>query len=142
MILIYFEIESVCFLLSFRICQPTSGLTFEFLILVFHTMIDNYSSEYWKVLDHVYFRLLNRECEPSPTEWYNCFGLTNNLMDIRCNNFFLNPTLSQYFDRMSRNRPSRQGNNIECPSIRYLCYVIANTLQARGEFTRLNKRRR
>ena len=32
-----------------------------------------------------------------------------------------------------------QGNCIECPSIRYLYYVIANTLQARGEFTKVNE---
>ncbi|KAK1608094.1 hypothetical protein QYE76_031767 [Lolium multiflorum] len=32
-----------------------------------------------------------------------------------------------------------QGNSIECLAIRYLYYVIANTLQARGDFTRLNE---
>ena len=32
-----------------------------------------------------------------------------------------------------------KGGQIESPVIRYLYYVIANTLQARGEFTRVNE---
>jgi hypothetical protein len=32
-----------------------------------------------------------------------------------------------------------EGNNIECPTINYLYYVIDNTLQARGDFTRVNE---
>ena len=31
------------------------------------------------------------------------------------------------------------GGNIECPAIHYFFYVIANTLQAGGEFTRVNE---
>ena len=32
-----------------------------------------------------------------------------------------------------------KGGNIECPAIRYFFHVIANTLQACGEFTRVNE---
>jgi hypothetical protein len=32
-----------------------------------------------------------------------------------------------------------KGGSIECPTVRYLYYVIANTLQARGEFIRVNE---
>jgi hypothetical protein len=35
--------------------------------------------------------------------------------------------------------PIPKGNSIEILGIRYFYYVIANTLQARGEFTRLNE---
>ena len=40
---------------------------------------------------------------------------------------------------MSTVSPIPKGNIIECPVVRYLYYVIANTLQARGEFTRVNE---
>jgi hypothetical protein len=39
---------------------------------------------------------------------------------------------------MSFTTPINKGKYIQCPAIRYLFYVIANTLQARNEFTRLN----
>ena len=39
---------------------------------------------------------------------------------------------------MSFTAPINKGKNIQCPAIRYLFYVIANTLQACNDFTRLN----
>ena len=45
---------------------------------------------------------------------------------------------NDYFNIMSFTTPINKGKYIQCPAIRYLFYVIANTLQARNEFTRLN----
>jgi hypothetical protein len=39
---------------------------------------------------------------------------------------------------MSVYEPVPKGGDIDCPAVRYLYYVIAKTLQARGEFTRVN----
>lgn len=51
----------------------------------------------------------------------------------------INPAPYNYFNRMRHYDPIPKGSQIECPAVRYLYYVIANTLQARGEFTRVNE---
>ena len=40
---------------------------------------------------------------------------------------------------MSKYSGTPKGGQIESPAIRYLYYVIANTLQERGEFTKVNE---
>lgn len=49
------------------------------------------------------------------------------------------PSLVHYYYQMSFWKPNPKGNIIESPAIHYFYYVIANTLQARGEFTKLNE---
>ena len=85
------------------------------------------------------FRLMNREYELTLDEWCNYFGFENSTTANRYACFTLNPSPSRYFTRMSVSSTLPQGNCIECLSIRYLYYVIANTLQARGDFRRLNE---
>ena len=54
-------------------------------------------------------------------------------------NYLLNPQPIDYFKQMSIASNAPKGGNIECPAIRYFFYIIANTLQAHDEFTRVNE---
>jgi hypothetical protein len=53
--------------------------------------------------------------------------------------FTLNPSPLSYFNMMRVSSTLSEGNTIECPAIRCLNYVIGNTLQAHGDFTRPNE---
>ena len=81
---------------------------------------------------------MNREYELIVDEWCNYFGFENSTTANCYARFTLNPSPIRYFNRMSVSSTLPQGNSIECLAIRYLYYVIANTLHARGDFTRLN----
>ena len=51
----------------------------------------------------------------------------------------LTPSPRSYFHQMSKYSGTPKGGQIESPAICYLYYVIANTLQARGQFTKVNE---
>ena len=85
------------------------------------------------------FRLLNVDYMLSLNDWCHYFHLpVNDVTVFRAAFHGMVPTPDQYFRMMSRSARVNKGKNIQCPAIRYLFYVIANTLQARNEFTRLN----
>ena len=115
-------------------------LTLEFLSTLKHTVGIYYrTEEEYEGSDIITFRLINQEYNMTLTEWCNTFGFVNNNSYIRCTTYMLNPTPTQYFNRMSISSLIPKGNLLEYPAVRYLCYVIANTLQARGEITRVNE---
>jgi hypothetical protein len=82
---------------------------------------------------------MNHNFDLSFAEWCNCFGFVNNDTHIRWANGFLSPPPLEHFCSMDLYNNVPKGGDIECPVIRYLYYVIANTLQARNEFTRVNE---
>ena len=75
----------------------------------------------------------------SINEWCNCFGFVYSDGHTRTSNYLLNPQPIDYFNQISIQSCTPKGGNIECPAIRYFFYVIANILQARDEFTRVNE---
>jgi hypothetical protein len=89
--------------------------------------------------NRVKFRLMNRDFDFSITEWYNCFGFVNNDTHIYWANDLLSHSPLEHFHLMVLYNNVPKGGDIESPVIRYLYYVIANTLQARNEFTRVNE---
>jgi hypothetical protein len=78
--------------------------------------------------ERVKFRLMNHDFDLSFNEWCNCFGFFNNDTDILWSNSFLSPSLLEHFCSMALYNNVPKGGDIECPAIRYLYYVIANTL--------------
>lgn len=82
---------------------------------------------------------LNHEYILTVDQWHQCFGFANNTTDVRITTFILHPAPWQYFNLLRIHGNTPKGNQIDYPAIRYLFYVIANTLQARGEFTRVNE---
>ena len=67
-------------------------------------------------------------------------GLPNNDANaLRVSYTDMNPSTDHYYNRMSFTSRVSKGKNIQHPAIRYLFYVIANTLQTRNEFRRLNE---
>jgi hypothetical protein len=82
---------------------------------------------------------MDRDFDLSFIEWYNCFRFFNNDTHIYWANDLLSPSPLEHFHSMALYNNVPKGGDIECPAIRYLYYVIANTLQARNEFTRLNE---
>jgi hypothetical protein len=82
---------------------------------------------------------MNHDFDLSFNEWCNCFGFFNNDTHIHWANSFLSPSLLEHFCSMALYNNVPKGGDTECPAIRYLYYVIANTLQARNEFTRVKK---
>ena len=82
---------------------------------------------------------MNRAFDMSIHEWCNHFGFAYGEGLTRTSNYFFNAQPIEYFKHMSIVSDAPKGGNIECPAIRYFFYVIANTLQARGEFTRVNE---
>jgi hypothetical protein len=90
-------------------------------------------------VDRVSFLLMNREYLLTLDEWCHYFGFDNSTTAKPFACFTINTSPLNYFSRMKVSDTLPQGNNIECPAIRYLYYVIANTLQACGDFTRVNE---
>src|SRR3954464_13802532 len=83
---------------------------------------------------------MNNNYSLSLDEWCNCFGLPNNdPNDLRASFTSIEPSPELCYNRMSFTSRVSKGKNIQHPAIRYLFYVIANTLQARNEFTRLDE---
>ena len=77
------------------------------------------------------FRLLNVDYTLSLNDRCHYFHLpVNDVTMLRAAFRGMVPTPDQYFLMMSRFAPVDKGKNIQCPAIRYLFYVIANTLQA------------
>ena len=112
-------------------------LTIEFLCTLEHNVDIYFRSN--SVDERVKFQLMNRAFDMSIQEWCNHFGFAYSEGHTRTSNYLLNPQPIDYFKRMSIASNAPKGGNIECPAIRYFFYVIANTLQARGEFTRVNE---
>ena len=82
---------------------------------------------------------MNRAFDMSLQEWCNHFGFADSEGHTRTSNYFLNPQPIDYFKQISIESNTPKGGNIECLAIRYLFYVIANTLETRGKFTRINE---
>jgi hypothetical protein len=82
---------------------------------------------------------MNHDFDLSFTQWYNCFGFVNNDTYIHWANGLLTPSPLEHFHSMALYNNVPKGGDIECPAIRFLYYVIANTLQARDKFTRVNE---
>jgi hypothetical protein len=85
------------------------------------------------------FRLMNHEYYWTLDEWFHHFGFDNSTTANCFNCFTMNPSPLNYFSRMKVPYTLPQGNNIKYPSISYLYYVIAYTLQVCGDFTRVNE---
>jgi hypothetical protein len=82
---------------------------------------------------------MNREYDLTLDEWCHYFGFDNRTAANRFTCFTMNPSPLNYFSQMKVPNTLPQGNNNECPAIRYSYYVTANTLQARGDFTIVNE---
>ena len=83
---------------------------------------------------------MNKNYALSLDEWCACFNFPkNNDNYLRASFTGLDPSLEQYYNRMSFTSRVSKGKNIQHPTICYLFYVIDNTLLARNEFMRLNE---
>ena len=115
-------------------------LTLEFLSTLMHTVGKFYcSEEECPGVDQISFRLMNREYDLTLDNWCHYFGFENSPTAIRASSFMINPSPTSYFNLIKAPDTLAHGNSIECPALRYLYYVIANTLQARHDFTRVNE---
>lgn len=107
----------------------------EFLSTLTHTVGHHAREE----VDRVQFRLMDTNYEIPRNEWCTIFGFVNNDGHIRYSHHLLNPTPLSFGHQISVYKPIPKGSSLESPAIWYFYYVIANTLQARGEFTKLNE---
>ena len=98
-------------------------LTIEFLSSLQSTV------KLWQGEDTICFRLMNNNYNLTLDEWCACFNLPNNDVNaLRASFTGLEPTPEQYYNGMSFTSRVNKGKNIQHPAIRYLFYVIANTL--------------
>ena len=75
------------------------------------------------------FRLLNVDYTLSLNDWCHYFQLlVSDVTVLRAAFRGMVPTPNKYFNMMSLTTPINKGKYIQCPAIRYLFYVIANTL--------------
>ncbi|KAK1644314.1 hypothetical protein QYE76_062119 [Lolium multiflorum] len=129
-------------LLDFCLEEATTyrRLTLEFLSTLKHTVNHYYNTEENQPrVDRISFRLMNHKYDLTLDEWCNHFGFENSATAYRYASFTLKPSPSMYFSRMRVASTLPRRNSIKCHVIRYLYYAIANTLQARGDFTRLDE---
>ena len=91
--------------------------------------------------DMIQFRLMDHSFDITLNEWCKHFDFVNNDSFVRCCHPLYEPTPTYLFNTTSIASPNNvpKGKYIECHAVRYLYYVIAKTLQARGEFRRLNE---
>ena len=82
---------------------------------------------------------MNISFDMSIHEWCNHFGFAYSDGHTRTSTYLLHPQPIDYFKQLSIASNAPKGGNIEFPAIHYFFYIIANTLQARGEFTRVNE---
>ena len=93
----------------------------------------------WQGEDRISFRLLNTDYSLSLDEFCHHLQLpVEDAFVYRRAHRGVGISPNDYFNMMSFTSPINKGKNIQCSAIRYLFYVIANTLQACNEFTRLN----
>lgn len=71
-------------------------------------------------------------------EWCNYFGFPNNDEDIRYIYEFIDPYPRQSFYQMSCHGSRQRASCIESLAIHHFYYVITNSLQARGEVSKVN----
>lgn len=109
-------------------------LALKFLSTLMHTVGHFAGQE-----DRIRFHLMDNNYDSSLNEWCAIFGFVDNDSHLRYSNYMFDPSLVHYYYQMSFWKPNPKGNIIESPAIHYFYYVIANTLQARGEFTKLNE---
>jgi hypothetical protein len=129
MILILFATMLVFFTLFFQEAATYRRLTLELLGTLKHIVGWYHNSEENQPgINRISFRLMNREYELTLDEWCHYFGFDNSTSANHFTCFTLNPSPLNYFSRMKVCDTLPQGNNIECVAIRYLYYVIANTL--------------
>ena len=77
------------------------------------------------------FRLFNTSCILSLDDWCSYFYLPNNDANaLRASSVGIRPSPDEYYNRMILTTLVNKGKYIQCPAIRYMFYVIANTLQA------------
>ena len=85
------------------------------------------------------FHLMNQDFNITLEEWCNYFGFTNNDDDVRYVYEYLEPHSRRSFNQMSYHCYKHRASCIEYPAIRYIYYVITNSLQAQGEVSNLNE---
>jgi len=88
--------------------------------------------------ERITFCLLDQDFNITFAEWCNYFGFPNNDDDIRYVYDFTDPHPRQSFLRMSHHGSKQRASCIESPAIHYFYYVITNSLQARGEVSKVN----
>ena len=113
-------------------------MTLEFLSTLKHT-VPNHPGSTEEGVDRVTFQLMDRSYDISFNEWCHHFRFLNSDDRLRSVHQGLTPSPRSYFHQMSKYSGTPKGGQIESPAIHYLYYVIASTLQARGEFTKVNE---
>ena len=116
-------------------CDTYERMTLEFLSTLSHNvgLTPNVYEE-----ERITFRLMDQDFNITLDEWCTHFGFTNNDDDIRYVYEFLEPHPRQSFYQMSYHGSKQRASCIESPAIRYFYYVITNSLQARGEVSKVN----
>ena len=116
-------------------CATYERLTLEFLSTLSHNvgLLPRVDEE-----ERITFRLMDQDFNITLDEWCNYFGFTNNNDDVRYVYDFLEPHPRQSFYQMSYHGHKQRASCIESPAIRYFYYVITNSLQARGEVSKVN----
>ena len=89
--------------------------------------------------ERITFCLLDQDFNITIVEQCNYFGFPNNDADIRYVYDFTDPHPKQSFYQMSRDGSRQRASCIESPAIRCFYYVITNSLQARGEVSKVNE---
>jgi hypothetical protein len=110
-------------------------MTLEFLSTLSHNvglMPNAYEEE------RITFRLLDQDFNITLNEWRNHFGFPKNDYDLRYVYDFTNPHPRKSFYQMSVHGSRQRASCIESLAIRYFYYVITNSLQARGEVSKVN----
>jgi hypothetical protein len=102
-------------------------LTLELLMTFKHTMLA-FSWSTNEGFDRVTFQLMNCKYDMTHSEWSGHFGFFNGYGHVRSANRCLKPSPLSYFHKMSIFENTHKGSHIESCVIRYLYYVIANTL--------------
>jgi hypothetical protein len=87
----------------------------------------------------VTFQLMNRKYKMSLNEWSDHFGFFNRDSSVRSMNRCLKPYPQTYFSKLSIYANTPKGIYIGIPDVRYLYYIISNTLHTCGEFRKVKE---
>jgi hypothetical protein len=109
-----------------------------FMQILSHTVSVYTSWEAIQGTERIQFCLMNHNYDISLTKSCNHFGLVNHDTHVRWSNGLLSPPI-EYFHAMNVYDSTSKGGDMECHGVLYLYYIIANTLQECGEFTRVNE---
>ena len=116
-------------------CATYRLLTLEFLCSLSHN-VGHYPME---EEEQITFRLMDQDFNITLEEWCSLFVFANNTDDVCYVYEYLKPHPTSSFGKMSHRGYKHRASCIECPAIRYFYYVITNSLQARGEDSKVNE---